>query len=166
MSSPDSYITSLNDQELSGETLLSVMRDVLAREIPFRFRARGDSMYPFIRNDDVITVHTLNGISPSVGDVVAYSLPCSGKLVIHRLIKKSGKDYHVKGDSSIEPAEITSIEHIIGVIRTVERNGIRVIFGFGPEKKLIAFSSTVETEGSLMRRLRKLCRILLRRLAG
>lgn len=166
MSAPDSYIVSVDETEISGESLLSVMKDVLAREKPFRFRARGESMFPFIRNDDVITVHAMTGISPSVGDVVAYIHPRNGKLVIHRLIKRSCDDYLVKGDNSMEPAEIISLKHIIGVIRTVERKGVRVIFGFGPEKKLIAFSSRVANNGFLLGRLRKYCRILLRRLAG
>ncbi len=166
MSDPDSYIVSVDETEISGESLLSVMKGVLAREKPFRFLARGYSMFPFIRDADVITVHAMTGISPSVGDVVAYIHPRNGRLVIHRLIKRSGEDYLVKGDNSIEPAEITSLEDIIGVIRAVERKGVRVIFGFGPEKKLIAFSSPVENDSSVMRRLRKYCRILLRRLAG
>ncbi|NQT35523.1 S24/S26 family peptidase [bacterium] len=166
MSAPDSYIVSVDEADISGESLLSVMKDVLAREKPFRFLARGYSMFPFIRDADVITVHAMTGISPSVGDVVAFIHPRNGRLVIHRLIKKSCDDYLVKGDNSVEPAEVASLEHIIGIIRAVERKGVRVIFGFGPEKKLIAFSSSVENDGFLLRNVRKYCRILLRRLAG
>ena len=71
------------------EILMEIMQDILARGAEFRFRARGWSMSPFIRDGDVITISPRNKKKPAVGKVVAFLQPDSGRLVVHRIIKQS-----------------------------------------------------------------------------
>ena len=82
---------------LSGPALIKLLRAVLERGAPFRFRARGFSMSPFIRNGDVITVSPLSAASPRIGDVAAFIHPRTRRLVVHRIIGKKGVSFFHKG---------------------------------------------------------------------
>ena len=124
---------------LSGPTLVELLRAVLGKGAPFRFRARGSSMSPSIRDGDVVTVSSLSGISPCPGDVVAFAHPGSGKLVVHRVVGKNKNSYLIKGDSVSEVDGFIPEASILGYVGKVERDGKRVFFGLGPEKLLIAF---------------------------
>ena len=53
---PELSVRAGGELQLSGRALAGLMKNVLARDLPFRFRARGWSMSPFIRDLDVITV--------------------------------------------------------------------------------------------------------------
>ncbi|MEA3438827.1 MAG: hypothetical protein U9R58_00935 [Chloroflexota bacterium] len=59
MDKPAVYTTFASELALSGEALRELMREVLSKGVPVRFRARGWSMEPFIRNGDLICVSPL-----------------------------------------------------------------------------------------------------------
>jgi hypothetical protein len=123
---------------LSGPALIELLRAVLDKEALFRFRAKGFSMSPFIKDDDVVTVSHLWGGSPRVGDVVAFVSPCAERLVVHRVLCKKGDHYLIKGDSAPEPNGLVPRINILGRVRRVERSGKGVLLGLGPERILIA----------------------------
>ncbi|MCL4532399.1 MAG: S24/S26 family peptidase, partial [Actinobacteria bacterium] len=101
---PEPGITSGEGRELaiSGVALAELMRAVLEKGAPFRFRARGWSMVPFILDGDVITVAPLPGGLPRMGDVVAFVRRETGKVVVHRIIARRGDAWLTKGDNSSE----------------------------------------------------------------
>ncbi len=127
--------------KLSGSGLADLMQSVLDRGASFRFRARGFSMNPFIRDKDVLTVSRDIGRPVEVGDVVAVINPGSGTLIVHRIVKKSVNGVLIKGDNCSKPDGMFALERIVGVVKTVERNGRAVWFANGPDKKIIAFIS-------------------------
>jgi len=45
--------------QLSGPSLVELLRSVLDKGVPFRFQAKGFCMTPFIKDGDVITVFPL-----------------------------------------------------------------------------------------------------------
>ena len=123
---------------LSNSGQLELLRGVHERGIPLRTMVRGSSMYPFIRNRDVLTIAPLNGRLPRLGEVVACTHPVTGRLVIHRLIKKSACGWLLQGDNCPKAdGEVTS-EQIIGRVIRIEREGREVRLGLGAERKLIA----------------------------
>jgi signal peptidase I len=124
---------------LSGPALIEMLRAVHAKGVPVRFRVRGFSMSPFIRNEDVVTISPLQDTSPGVGDVIAYVHRGTEKLFIHRVVKKKGETYFPKGDNSSEADESVPRENLLGVVTRVERKGKDVFLGLGPERFLIAF---------------------------
>ena len=124
---------------LSGPALIELLRAVLDKEALFRFRAKGFSMSPFIKDDDVVTVSPLWDGSPRVGDVVAFVSPCAEKLLVHRVLCKKGDNYLIKGDIAPEPDGLVSRIDILGRVRAVERDGKEILLGLGPERALIAF---------------------------
>ena len=133
----------LDEKRLSvpGPALTEILRATLAQGVPFRFRAKGFSMEPLIRDDDVITVSPLADSSPGPGDVVAFIQGNAERLLVHRVIRTRGSSYVIKGDNSAGADGLIPGANILGWVKSVERNNQRVLLGFGPERVLIAFLS-------------------------
>jgi len=123
---------------LEGTKLEEIMGIVLKRGACFRFQAKGGSMYPFIKDGDVITIFPLSEAPPRLGDVVAFTHPESGKLTVHRLVRRKGDAYFLKGDNIQEADGVVRRKDILGCVKKVEREGRRTFFGLGPEKFLIS----------------------------
>ncbi len=135
---------SLQAEELpvSGAALLELMQPVLARGLPFRFRARGGSMAPFICDGDIIDIAPLGGRAPSLGEVVAFIQPETGRLILHRLIAKKADAYLLQGDNlPRHPDGLIPASALLGRVTQVEHAGRRLYLGLGPERTLIAFFS-------------------------
>ena len=124
---------------ISGAALAELLRDVLRKGVAFSFRARGFSMSPFIKDGDDLTLFPLNGISPGLGDVVAFIHKGNGMPFVHRVVGKKENTYLLKGDNATETDGLISESDILGCVRMVERRGLRVFFGLGPERFLIAY---------------------------
>jgi len=138
---PEFSIVKGSDLPLSGPALVQLLRAVLGKGAPVRFRAKGFSMSPFIKNEDVVTLSPLKDVSPSVGDVIAFVLQGTDKFCVHRVVGKKGNLYITKGDNSSEADESVLNENILGFVTRVERDGKEVFLGLGPERFLIAFLS-------------------------
>lgn len=149
---------------LSGQALLALMQDVLSRGVPFRFRARGWSMAPFLRDGDVVTVSPLRGVRPGVGAVVAFVQPNARVLVVHRVLARRGAVYVIRGDGvSASESEVVPLENLLGRVTRVARNGRPVRFGLGAERRVIAWLSRAGVLSPLRSRLRPLLRLVARR---
>jgi signal peptidase I len=136
---PKFAIVKGSELSLSGPALVELLRAVLGKGAPVRFRAKGFSMSPFIKNEDVVTLSPLQNASPGVGDVIAFVLQGTDKLCVHRVVGKKGDCYVTKGDNSSEPDESVPRENILGFVTRVERNGKEILLGLGPARFLIAF---------------------------
>ncbi len=136
---------------LSIPILIGVLQAVLDKGEPFWFEATGGSMWPFVRDGDVITVSPLSDTPPRLGDVVAFTRPESGKLVVHRVVGKRDGSYLIRGDGSPDCADVIPRANILGRVTRVERNGKRVHLGLGPERYLIAFLTRRELLWPLLR---------------
>lgn len=128
-----------SELSISGEALTNLIQDVLSKKSPFRFRAKGFSMSPFIKDGDFITLSPLFSAPPLLGDVVAFVHPKTGKLIIHRVVGKKGDSYFIKGDSTSEIDDIIPRAKILGRVTEVKRDKKKIVLGFGPERLLIAF---------------------------
>lgn len=136
---PEFAVVKGKDLSLSGPALVQLLRAVLDKGAPARFRAKGVSMFPFIKNEDVVTLSPLQNASPGVGDVIAFVLQGTDKLCVHRVVRKDGDCCVTKGDNSSEADESVPKENILGFVTRVERDGKEVFLGLGPERFLIAF---------------------------
>ncbi len=123
---------------LSGAALLELLQAVLAKGAPFRFRATGPSMFPFIRDGDVVTVASLQGTRPQCGEVVACIRPRQDRLVVHRVIGRRGNSYLVRGDAASGVDGLVQELDILGRVMRIERRGAQVRIGLGPERYVIA----------------------------
>ena len=126
---------------LPGHAVAELLRTVTEKGKSIQLRVGGSSMHPIIRDQDVVTVAPLNGVSPGFGDVVSFERPNTKKLTIHRIIQKKQRRYLVKGDNSIKADGFVSLPDIIGRVTRIERNDHKVHFGLGPERTIIALLS-------------------------
>jgi signal peptidase I len=126
---------------LSNTSLIVIIRDILARGVPFRFAAPGFSMSPFIRDRDIITLAPYEKTSCRIGTVVAFVRPGTGQLVVHRVVAASGDGWRIKGDNNPEEDGVIPHAAILGQVIQVERAGKFVRHGLGPERVIIALLS-------------------------
>jgi len=129
---------------LPGAELAELLRATLAKGLPVRFRAKGFSMSPFIKDGDLITLAPLTDRSPRLGDVIAFTQKGTGKLTVHRVVRIKGDTYLIKGDNTSGAEGLESKESILGLVKSLERNDMRVSLGFGPERFVIALLSRKE----------------------
>jgi hypothetical protein len=121
-----------------SQVLPELIKDVLDRGAECRFKVKGYSMSPFIKEGDVVTISPLFDTLPGFGDVMAFVNPKTERLTIHRVVGKIEDACLVKGENAFEPDGLIDRNHMIGIITKVERKGRKVLFGLGPERFLIA----------------------------
>lgn len=126
---------------LSGKALAELMLSVLGRGVPFRFRIKGISMFPFIKEGDLVTVHGLKKSPLRRGDVIAFLGVRDNKVAVHRIVGKKRGCWVTKGDNNPEADGLIQKDAVLGCVRKTERRGRRVFLGLGPEKFIIAFLS-------------------------
>ena len=158
---PALYAIRGEELSLSGAALTALMREVLSRGMPFRFRAKGWSMMPFILDGDVISVSPLRRGRPNIGDVVAFIRPESESLVVHRVVARRGEACLIQGDNSWGEGDgLVPCANILGRVTRVERGGRAVRLGLGPERFLIAHLSRLGFLLPLWQRVSPLWRLL------
>jgi hypothetical protein len=136
---PALFTKKRGDLSLSSQQLEKLMRGVLNKGACFRFQGKGFSMSPFIKDGDVLTISPLQASAPRFGDVVVFTHPNTGKLIIHRVIGKRAGSYLTKGDNAPEEDGLVSRAAIVGRVTRVQRNGKYVSLGLGPDRFIIAF---------------------------
>jgi signal peptidase I len=132
------FVLDGGEDQLSMKALVELLSAVTEKGRSFRFRAAGISMIPFIKDMDVITISPMPSGRPEIGDVVAFLLPGSKKLAVHRIIDKRNDNYIIRGDNVPEPDGLIPPENVIGLVTAVERNGQRAWLGLGVERRMIA----------------------------
>jgi hypothetical protein len=155
---PTALVREEGELSLSGLALAELMTAVLDRGKAFRFRARGASMSPFVKDGDVITVDPLRGRRPPRGSVVAFLHPKTGRLAVHRIVGRGPDGYLVRGDNTDVADGTLPDGRILGLVTEVVRAGERVRLVRGRTAALVAWLSRT---GGLFRGLG-----LLRRLRG
>ncbi len=131
----------VNEISLSGATLAELTEATLAKGASFRFKAKGCSMSPFIKDDDVITISPAPGSSLGFGKPAAFINPKTGKFAVHRIVGGQKDRYLLKGDNAPHADGLITRENILGIVTKVERCGKSTSLGLGPERRLIAFLS-------------------------
>lgn len=95
--------------------------DLLARGLPVRFIARGQSMRPALRDGDRLILDA-DTTTVTVGDVVA--LPDRPFAVCHRVIARIGEQVLVKGDAVGWPDGWYARDALLARVVGVERAGL------------------------------------------
>lgn len=139
---PSLYAKSADELAVNGKGLLNLMTAVLDRGAAFRFKARGFSMAPFIRDGDIITVEPVNRAHYGKGTIAAFTRPQTGQLVVHRIISVARDAVYIIGDNNADCTDgWVPIKNLLGSVTRIDRNGQRVWLGLGIERYLIAWLS-------------------------
>jgi hypothetical protein len=101
-------------------------RTVLERGLTLRFRARGISMRPLLKDQDVLHVRPVAHRSIAVGDVVLY-ISARDQVVVHRVLRRlrtaEGMNYQIKGDRVDRADGIVPHGAVLGQVVARERSG-------------------------------------------
>lgn len=85
-----------------------------------RFRVKGNSMRPLLRNGkDEVVVEPCGREGVKRGDVILFRH--AGRYVLHRIVRKTGSRYLVQGDGVCRFCEVCGDADIIGVMTRVCR---------------------------------------------
>lgn len=102
-----------------------LLRDLVAAGQSVVVKARGQSMWPLLRDGDRLTVAPVRE-AVRRGDVVVF-VDAGGCCKAHRVLGRSGCGegtfYRVRGDAEAGPGETVEEARVIGVAVAVERNG-------------------------------------------
>lgn len=94
-----------------------------------RFRARGGSMSPLVRDGDVVLIRPVGRGAVRVGDLVLCSSE-PGRVVVHRVISKEvgqeGSLFTVQGDALSRSDGSIPEAHVYGRVATIERDGAQI----------------------------------------
>ena len=126
---------------VSSPDMVGLLRDVLGKGASFRFKAKGFSMTPIIKDGDIITVSPCLPAGLLSGDIAAFTHPVTGRLVVHRIIGVRDGSFFVKGDNNDDSDGLIPGSHVLGRITRNERNGRSVQLGLGAERSTIALLS-------------------------
>jgi protein tyrosine phosphatase (PTP) superfamily phosphohydrolase (DUF442 family) len=110
---------------LTRDELYELAAQVLEQGSPFVFAARGNSMLPFIREGDLLTVVPLGGALLRPGEIALYRRD-GGSLLAHRVIgpaARGGEAWLMRSDGSRGELERVRSEEVLGRIVSLERRG-------------------------------------------
>ncbi len=106
-------------------SLADLSRKILTNGSSFELKVKGYSMYPFIRESDIITIQSVNSSLLHVGDVVFYER--GNTLVVHRIIKKQSVNgaiyFTTRGDACPEDEENITENAVLGKVIRLKRGG-------------------------------------------
>ena len=132
------FVSSGGELRLSNQSQRELLRAVLARGVSMRTPVRGNSMYPFICDCDVLTIAPLKEQKLRIGQVVAFIQARSESLVVHRVIASDGEILRIRGDNSDQDDFIVDSSQLLGLVTRIERGGRHVRLGLGAEARWIA----------------------------
>ena len=128
----------------ASNLLLDLTTELLSQGTTVRFRPSGRSMYPSIREGELVTVEPVVASEVTLGDIVLYR--SRRGLIAHRVIQvrrpqvepnafgaagfslraSSGEEtlgFFLQGDSSLSQDEPVGAQQILGRVIRVQRNG-------------------------------------------
>ncbi|MBI9089255.1 MAG: S26 family signal peptidase [Desulfobacterium sp.] len=86
-----------------------------------KFKATGNSMFPFIKDGDGIKISPYIENKPEIGDIVAYLDSNTRNLIVHRIIKLSANQFIAKGDSCLHSDGTQSKDDILGYVAEINQ---------------------------------------------
>lgn len=134
----------------------NLAQEVLARGLTLRIKVNGESMHPFIRNDDILIIEPRGAADINIGDIVLNRQP-SGAYIVHRLIKRNGAATLVtKGDSQSNYDVPFAAEQVIGRVVQIEGCRKRMKLSGGPGRVLGWTMAQLDRgRGRTMKRIRR-----------
>lgn len=124
----------------SEGVLRPLLEAALARRVEARFEADGSSMLRLVRPGDMIRTSASEEDVPRLGDLVVVPGPGEQRLLVHRVVAKTGEAMVVRGDNCRAADGLFAPQDIIGIVTRVERDGRSVWYGAGRLGRPVAFA--------------------------
>ncbi|MFH0726895.1 MAG: S24/S26 family peptidase [Pseudomonadota bacterium] len=156
---PDSHlaIKRFDSIALSGKALGILVKAFVETGSAIQFSARGESMFPFIKDGDIILISPYGDVPPRPGDMVAFIDAGTEKLIVHRLIRVSPEGFTAKGDNCYHLDAPQPRNNILGYVSRINnRNDFLWGIQYIKIRKIVTFFSLFGLTAILGRMLRKI----------
>ena len=113
-------------KRVPNNTFFELVEEEIAQGKPVRFRLKGNSMFPLLRNvkDSVILEKcSTDNLKPM--DVVLFRY--QGTYVLHRIIQRRGDDLLIQGDGSIMAMEQCTVNDVVGKVTRICRPSGKIV---------------------------------------
>ena len=114
----------MREVRLGPEEFTELSTEILGQGRTLRFKARGFSMWPFVRDGDTLTVQSAQADALRVGDIAFY-IGDGDSPVAHRVIARQIADgqlvLRTRGDALSGAAELVRPEAVLGRVVSIER---------------------------------------------
>lgn len=90
-----------------------------------KFKARGSSMRPYIKDGDIVEVEPVNHSQIKKGDILLFRGDLE-RLYLHRILKTKGNEFVLKGDSSKTVDGVIGPEKIIGRLISITKKNTTI----------------------------------------
>lgn len=115
----------------SNEEWLNLVKDVLSLKKPLYVRLYGESMYPTIKDSELVKIEPLTG-KVKIKEIILYK-DDRGKPIVHRVVKMMRADsrmkYLARSDSSWYGGDIIEEEQILGRVTFIRRGDKDIAVG-------------------------------------
>lgn len=106
--------------QIPNDLFFKWVEEELAAGHHVRFRLKGYSMLPFLRNEkDDVVLYPCTEAELSPMDVVLFRY--KGKHLLHRIIRKEGKELLIQGDGSFYAKERCAVDDVVGKLKVIIR---------------------------------------------
>lgn len=110
------------NKKISIDEIVPIMREQMASNGKVRFTPKGNSMLPLLRNNmDVVTMAKPEFPLPKYS--IAFYQRKNGQYVLHRVIKRKGSQYTMRGDNQYKNENGIAEEQIIANVTSFVREG-------------------------------------------
>ena len=113
-------------KKIANNVFFSWLEEEIAQGKSVRFRLKGNSMFPLLRNGkDTVVLEKCPADELKPMDVVLFRY--RGGHVLHRIIQRKGNDLLIQGDGSIVAMERCSVNDVVGKVAGVYRSSGKFI---------------------------------------
>jgi signal peptidase I len=111
-----------------SEMFFDLSADLLGHGYRVRFRPKGESMHPTIKNGEVVVVEPVEPCRVRRGDIVLYKSVARGRVIAHRVVRVNRKrgditNFILRGDASLTCDLPVVPKQVLGRVVSVEREG-------------------------------------------
>lgn len=107
--------------QISNDQFFAWVEAEIAEGNPVRFRLKGESMFPLLRNGrDIVVLHPCRIEELQPMDVVLFRYRST--YVLHRILRREGEKLLIQGDGSYVTCEECTIADVVGIVRTIIRS--------------------------------------------
>ena len=110
----------MKTKEIANQEFFSLMEQVIDDSGKVRFRVKGVSMQPLLRNNrDEVLLSKLGSRTPQIGDICLFKF--NGHYILHRFMSRKGDILYMRGDNVLGNFEWCKLEDVVGIVDVVYR---------------------------------------------
>ncbi|MDP2924692.1 MAG: S26 family signal peptidase [Candidatus Omnitrophota bacterium] len=113
------------------DVLSALFFEVFNNKKSIRFILNGSSMYPALKDGDILTVKSISFHEAEAGDILAYQHIATKRIIIHRMVKRNHEDNSIAtaaeaGRYFKYDPPLTQDKYLVSKVIAIERGARRV----------------------------------------